>query len=188
MDQRGARIRPAEQGHARPAGDLEEAQRLAITRAVDRGWSQHRGACAHRVECRGFAGTLAGGVVRERRFARGQAGDQQEMGAGRQPLRHLRDPRDALLVHCQEIGTPCRLDEPGQMDHRVGALHQTGQRRLIVERPGHHLRRRLPPFGAGRLAAQQQPHAPPDCTSAATRCRPMKPVAPVTATRGARAG
>ena len=79
----------------------------------------------------------------------------------REPRRRLGQRPGAVAVDGEEVAPPRGLDQPGEMEHGIGALDQALERADIVERAGHHLRRRqVAPAGHVGLAPEQQPHPP----------------------------
>ena len=160
MNQRRAGRRWAQHRHQTTARKLKEHQGFAIAGAVDRGRTQHRCLRAAQRQRRFFAGSLAGGVVGQGRFTRRETGDVQETSTGRLVCSDPRQRLGPVAIDAVELRTPCRLDQAGHVNDRIGAFDQTRQRRRLSKLTGHDLRPQALPQRIDRFAAQQQAHPP----------------------------
>ncbi len=152
MDHGEARLRRPQERHQRPPRRLEQRQEFGVAGAVD-GRRPHDGQPLGRNHPGGrvFAGPLAGGVGGQRRFARGEAGDEDQAGRAR----GLGDARGPSRLTVMKPSAPTALVAAGQVQHHLGALGQPAQRRGVGQVAQHEFRMQAAPEGRGGVAADQ---------------------------------
>ena len=127
IDQRACASRG--HGHHAPFGRAEQVQHLAVARAVDCGRA-HDGpvqrAGAHDVLRLGLAGAVCG----QARLARGEAGGEDEPARSRRN-RRFDEVERAAHIRLLEVGQVAAGGQPGDVDHRVRAVGQALQRRMV---------------------------------------------------------
>ena len=164
---------------------LEDRQRFMVPGSIDHGRTDDHEAIGSVAKNRArslFARTLAGGVIGELRFARPEGRDRDETSRGRVKSHGFGDGARALSIDAQERCRVARLDETGGMHDRIGAGGKPFACGHIFEVARHDVEvmpRQSSCTGSRR--ARMRIRAP-SRASATTRCRPRKPVAPVTAT------